>query len=593
MISDMKVGGKYSYRGMIVILKHLAGNQATCAPEGSSHVLIVEANELAPVPKKSELLSNAMRVAESDWHRATELEKALRDANTAARGSRASAIEAVTKKFVISGRTAYNYLKHLRRNPSPHALLRARSGRKLGSRLLDDAREKIIRVAIETSYLQPERQTIARVHGDIKIACEKAGLPPPSAGTVRARVRAIDTETLIKRREGRKSAQETCKPVPDHVKVARPLERIEVDHTLADIMLVSNTKPRVLLGRPWITLVIDCFSRMIIGFYVGFEHPSSTSVAFALAHAFLPKDEWLRRLGVPGTWPAHGFPEAIFVDNALEFRALALRRGCETYQVKLCYRPPGEPQFGGMIERLVGTVMGSVHLLPGTTQSNVRKRGDYDSEGRAQLTLREFITWLTTEIVARYHTTTHRGIGKPPLIAWNQAFEGVDRTPPGVPLDVLANFLPGSKRVLSRTGVAMHRLSYWSNAFSSWVGQKQSVVVHDYPIDPDHVYVRLPNGELTVANVKSVRDVAQKTVADHLLQLSEDRKLQDAPSLRQMRHDGNALQNEILSTSRQAKNSRRKDSSTTSSGEQVAPVRLYRPTSIPALTVHIDDWSIQ
>src|SRR5437868_6122454 len=147
------------------------------------------------------------------------------------------------------------------------------------------------------------------------------------------------------------------------------------------------------------------------------------SVALCIAHVILPKDEWLKAHGVPGSWPCLGFPEAIWVDNALEFRALALRRGCETYQIKLCYRPPGEPQVGGTIERLIGTLMGRVHVLPGTTQSNVSERGAYNSEKKAQLTLREFVTWFTSEVVTQYHTTNHRGIGKPPLVAWNQSFE--------------------------------------------------------------------------------------------------------------------------------------------------------------------------
>jgi hypothetical protein len=42
------------------------------------------------------------------------------------------------------------------------------------------------------------------------------------------------------------------------------------------------------------------------------------------------------------------------------------------------------------IERLIGTMMGAVHVLPGTTFTNVKIRGDFDAEGRATtFTLRE------------------------------------------------------------------------------------------------------------------------------------------------------------------------------------------------------------
>jgi len=39
------------------------------------------------------------------------------------------------------------------------------------------------------------------------------------------------------------------------------------------------------------------------------------------------------------------------------------------------------------IERLIGTLMGRVHLLPGTTTSNVADRGDYDSAKSAGMNL--------------------------------------------------------------------------------------------------------------------------------------------------------------------------------------------------------------
>lgn len=589
---ELQPGKRYLWKGLTVVLRHLEGSTATVAPEGSSHVTFANSQDLAPLPRKEQTVSRAMSVPDHDWTRAVEIEEALRDIPDAP--NKAAAMRELATKHHVSPRTVYNWWKKTQRNPSPYALLRARPGRRLGSRVLDDQRESIIREEIEAGYLKPERPTIPKVHGNIKIACEKAGIPPPCVNTVRARVKTIDPEERIQRREGRKRANEVCKPASGHLNVLRPLERFEVDHTLVDIILRSNTRPRIVLGRPWVTLVVDCFTRVVAGFYVSFERPSSISVAMALAHAFLPKDEWLRRLGVPGSWPIYGFPESIWVDNALEFRAVALRRGCESYRITLCYRPPGEPQVGGTIERLVGTTMGHVHLLPGTTHSNVQERGDYDSEARAELTLKEFITWFTTMIVTQYHTSTHRGIGKPPLAAWNQTFEGVKREPPGAQLEVLASFLPGTTRVLRRIGIELHGLKYWSDAFTPWIGQGHKVTVHDYPMDLEHAYVRLPNGELTVASVQSPKVLGDKTVTDHLMQAFQDRQLENDETLKQMRHDGHARSKEVLAQAKAGVKARKpSDPAKNGAPPPVTKPLLYRPANTGSLSIRFNEGSPQ
>ena len=80
-----------------------------------------------------------------------------------------------------------------------------------------------------------------------------------------------------------------------------------------------------------------------------------------------------------GAW----VPRIIHVDNGAEFHAARVRAGLRGTCDRLTYRPPGTPRFGGHIERLIGTMMGAVHLLPGSHFSNVRERGDLDPEKTA------------------------------------------------------------------------------------------------------------------------------------------------------------------------------------------------------------------
>jgi putative transposase len=200
----------------------------------------------------------------------------------------------------------------------------------------------------------------------------------------------------------------------------RALELAQIDHTLADIIVVDEIERRP-IGRPWLTLVIDVATRVIAGFHLSLDAPSSTAVALALSHAVLPKRDFKGQPDLSASWPVEGLPQTIHLDNAKEFHGPALKRGCREYGISLTFRPPKTPHFGGHIERLIGTMMGDLHLLPGTTFSSVKSRGDYKSAANANLSMRELEQWLTLQIVEVYHQREHRVIGVPPLAAWTRS----------------------------------------------------------------------------------------------------------------------------------------------------------------------------
>src|SRR5262249_54527336 len=158
-------------------------------------------------------------------------------------------------------------------------------------------------------------------------------------------------------------------------KTAWPLDVLQIDHTPVDLILVDEAVRRP-IGRPWLTLAMDVDTRLVAGFLISLDPPCATSVALALAHAGLPKEGWLAARGFRLPCPAAGLPRAVHVDNAKEFHALALDRGCRQYGIQLDYRPVRTPRYGGHIERLMGTLMRRIHELPGTTFANIRDKGD-------------------------------------------------------------------------------------------------------------------------------------------------------------------------------------------------------------------------
>lgn len=97
-----------------------------------------------------------------------------------------------------------------------------------------------------------------------------------------------------------KKAKNKFQPKPGSFPdVAFPLDVIQIDHTPVDIILVDD-KTRQPIGRPWLTIAIDIYSRMICGYYLSLDAPSEISVAMCVSHCVLPKEDWLATKEVDG-----------------------------------------------------------------------------------------------------------------------------------------------------------------------------------------------------------------------------------------------------------------------------------------------------
>lgn len=87
---------------------------------------------------------------------------------------------------------------------------------------------------------------------------------------------------------------------------------------MLDIQLVDDID-RMPIGRPWITLAIDVFSRMVAGMYVSIDPPGALSTGLCIAHAVLPKERWLAKHDIANSWPVWGVMSVVHADNAKEW----------------------------------------------------------------------------------------------------------------------------------------------------------------------------------------------------------------------------------------------------------------------------------
>lgn len=413
----------------------------------------------------------------------------------------AVAARAAGEALGLSERTIYALVRRYRRSGGLLTALAPRvspGGR--GKARLACTVERIIAEAIRDEYLTRQKKRAEAVIRSVHERTKAAGITPPAPNTVRARVRAVKADLVTRRREGARSAAvRRLQPAAGMTPLAeRPMAVLQIDHTPVDLILVDEAfrKP---IGRPWLTVAIDVMSRCVAGFLVSLDPPCATSVGLCLAQAALPKDTYLRRLGIEGfDWPAEGKPGRLYVDNAAEFHAEALTRGCEQHRIELTYRPVATPHFGGVVERLIGTLMMMVHELPGTTFSNPAERRDYDSDAAACLTLAELERWLALAIVGRYHNEVHDGIDEPPLARWRCGITASGAASPVAnPSAFLIDFLPVLRRRVTREGIRVDHISYYSDALRPWIAARDGLrpfVIRRDPRDLSRVFVLDPDG---------------------------------------------------------------------------------------------------
>jgi len=136
--------------------------------------------------------------------------------------------------------------------------------------------------------------------------------------------------------------------------------------------------------------------------------------------------------------------------------------------------------------------MGEVHLLPGTTFSDPRQRGEYDAEGRARITQSEFERWLALQIVGIYHVSDHRQLLRPPVAVWNEAIAalpGHRREPPASDDPLLLDFLPFRTPNIDGQNIQLFNLIYHDPILKHWQVRREKPVARDDKRDVSQVWV--------------------------------------------------------------------------------------------------------
>jgi putative transposase len=370
-------------------------------------------------------------------------------------------------------------------------------GRKKGVTRLSEEIETIISDATKDIF-NKGASSFSKVWVEVDTTCQERGLISPCKDTVLRRVKVLVSEKeQLKLKKGKDAASQKYSSRPGKKSVTRPLQWVQMDHTLVDVILLADDRINV-IGRPWWTAAIYLKTRVILGYYLSLHVPSAVSVACALSHSILPKKDFAERVGLdPLDYLFYGSPEVLHMDNASEFTSPKFKAGCTSFGIHPEYRPIGRKHYGGHIERLIGTFMTTkVHLLKGSTMSNAVARKGIDSEKNATMTFSEFVRWFAREVVV-YHSTVHSELGESPRRAWNNFYapSGGVPYPPKIsqPDKLKLYFMPEESRKIGPDGISLHGQKYWDPILAPFVGTQHVVIKYD-PFNLNEVWVKL-NGE--------------------------------------------------------------------------------------------------
>jgi len=247
-----------------------------------------------------------------------------------------------------------------------------------------------------------------------------------------------------------------------------PLQYVFADHYLLDVLHVDDDF-REVVGRLWLTVLIDAFSRAVLGIYLAYEAPCIESIQGALRHAIWPK-LGLEEYGIDLPWNCYGIPQRLSLDNAwahhsysLEDLASALAGGGRYTQMELVFRPPYQARYGALVERLFGNLSGQIReLLPGAILQPDQRH--WHNANQAACLLYRDILRIVHQLIVDYLHTPHRELdGMTPHQKWLHGLELMTPLPPPLTPQLERSFwrLNPETRIATREGLALFGLHYW------------------------------------------------------------------------------------------------------------------------------------
>lgn len=293
-----------------------------------------------------------------------------------------------------------------------------------------------------------------------------------------------------------------------------PGSRFLIDATMADIVLVSRDNPHRKVGRPVIYVVIDVWSRLIVGIYVAIEDASWTSAMMALANAACSKVAFCAEHGIDISeedWPAANIGARLLSDHGEVDSKVAgnlvlyFNRVVEAASV-------GRGDLKGLIETQFNTIQVQFgEFIPGYIAKDFGIRGGRDYRLDAILDIHAFTAIIIDLVLARNSKTLtryDRDQGMPadvvklaPIELYHWGMRHRSGRSQAWPEEYIRfRLMPTAQVSVDRNGIRFQGRSYVGPSVlrlmtKARMGEGEKVTISFDPRVTDAVYLHMPDAE--------------------------------------------------------------------------------------------------
>jgi putative transposase len=322
---------------------------------------------------------------------------------------------------------------------------------------------------IEGLALQTPPLSVAVIHRKVCELAHQREITPPSYSLVYTVVRQLPPALMTLAHQGAKAYHQRFDLL--HRREAEAPNAIwQADHCLLDILVLREGQAP---AKPWLTVILDDYSRALAGYFFTFEAPSALQTSLALRQAIWRKDE--------PRWHVCGIPQVLYTDRGSDFTSEHLEHVSVDLHMQLTHSIPGQPRGRGRIERFFKTVQQMLLCeLPGYAppQGPVR--------GVPQLTLGDLDTRFRAFILDVYHARPHSETQMPPQQRW-EAGGFLPQMPVSLEQLDLLLLTVAKPRAVRRDGIRFMGQRYLDPTLAAYVGE--SVILRYDPHDVAEVRV--------------------------------------------------------------------------------------------------------
>ncbi len=340
-----------------------------------------------------------------------------------------------------------------------------------GNRTAHTDSQFLIDEAIAKKYLTRERLSVAETYRYYKSRVIKTNqtivegkIDLISQRAFYDRVNGLPAYDVAVARYGKRYADRHFRSVGQQVSATKPMEYVEIDHTPIPVILIDDELD-VPLGRPYLTMLYDRFSKCIVGLSVNFREPSFDSVRKALLNALLNKN-WVKGKypSVKNDWPCCGKIDYLVVDNGAEFWSKSLEDSLKPLVLDIQYSQAAKPWRKSGIEKLFDQLnKGLTNSLPGKTFTNPTQLEDYDPKKESVVRVSVFLELLHKWVIDYYHMSPDARERDVPYHKWYESrwlpntYEGEEKSRLKIELGLLRH------RTIGLAGIRLHNLRYQSD----------------------------------------------------------------------------------------------------------------------------------